>query len=175
VGSSLKAIATPAAEFYSYGAFTDTLTKFVLHGDFSDSSEPAVSGNRVMANVYIDLDNTTTYYKSELGFKCIGLQKPYGTPDDPRLRFVCTGRFDPAGPGDLSYRAVLEVNQHGKVNCVEFQLTNGSCYVDIRPGAGFKVSLESTMFLLDPRYRTADPAEAARIKQWREDAAKQAQ
>ncbi len=114
-----------AAYFFSAGMFTDNETRFKVHGDFSDSYERANRSNRVMANVYIDLDETTSYSQSLLTFNARALQTPYGTPEDPKVRFVCSGRFDPAGPGDCSYRVVLEVDQHCKVNTVESQITNG--------------------------------------------------
>jgi hypothetical protein len=78
-----------------------------------------------MANVIVDLGPTTTYSQSELSFNCRTLKNPYGRPEDPRIRIVCTGRFDPAGSGDVQYRAVCEVNQHGDVKCLELELVNG--------------------------------------------------
>jgi len=114
-----------AAYFFSVGMFFDNKTRFKVHGDFSDSREPANRSNRVMANVYIDLDETTSYSQSLLTFNARALQTPYGTPEDPKVRFVCTGRFDPAGPGDCSYRVVLEVDQHCNVEAVETQITMG--------------------------------------------------
>jgi len=120
-----RAKSREAAYFFSAGIFFNNETSFKVHGDFSDSYEPANRSNRVMANVYIDLDETTSYSQSLLTFNARALQTPYGTPEDPKVRFVCTGRFDPAGPGDCSYRVVLEVDQHCYVKAVETQITMG--------------------------------------------------
>lgn len=124
VGSA-ESRSSDAAYFFSSGIFTDNKTRFRVHGDFSDSYEQPNRSNRVMANVYIDLAETTTYSQSLLTFNARALQTPYGTPEDPKVRFVCSGRFDPAGPGDCSYRVVLEIDQHCTVNAVETQITNG--------------------------------------------------
>lgn len=122
---------TVVAEFRS-GLFSENKTVFQLHGEFSDNYQKANGKNRVMANVYIDRDpDTTSYYISSLKFNARALEKPYGTPDDPKIRFVCNGRFDPAGIGDCEYRVVLEVNQHGDVSCIDSKIGgNGhiGCY-----------------------------------------------
>ncbi len=128
-----------AAEFMSLGMFSDNKTVFNVHGEFSDSAEPPTDKNRVMANVYIDMASTTTYSKSDLSFHAKALQTPYGTPEDPKVRFACNGRFDPAGPGDVSYRAVLEVDQHGNVAVIEFEFTNGKGSVVKSATQGFFV------------------------------------
>lgn len=120
VESTARPIAQKAAYFFSPGAFSDNKTTFMLHGNFSDRS-----GSPVMANVYIDLDETTTYSHSALSFNAKAHQTPYGTPENPKIRFTCTGRFDPAGIGDCSYRVVLEVNKYGHVSCVEHKIING--------------------------------------------------
>jgi hypothetical protein len=113
----------PVAEFNQpLAMFTDTQTIFYLHGDF---------GRGVMANVYIDVEDTTTYSTSLLSFSAKALQTPYGTPEDPRIRFVCTGRFDPAGFGDCGYRVVLEVDQTGHATPVERTITSGEGFLGL--------------------------------------------
>jgi hypothetical protein len=129
-----REVSVRAAEFFSPGRFVDNHTVFNLHGVFAKGT---------MANVYIDLAETTTYAKSELSFKAVAMQTAYGTPEDPQLRFVCTGRFDPAGPGDASYRAGLEVDQTGSVNCIDFTFTNGEGEQTQRPGRGFHLRLNA--------------------------------
>ena len=126
------AVNKKVAEFSSPGVISSSKTVFNLHGDFSNSNNPPSAdsppNNRFMANVYIDMDNTTTYSGgssgSTLSFSARALTTPYGTPADPRIRFVCTGRFDPVGPGDVQYRVVLEVDQFGNANVIEHQFTN---------------------------------------------------
>jgi hypothetical protein len=145
-GVDLKPKHRKAAEFFSKGVWSDNHTIFKLHGDFSDTDEPVKSDkdgrvtNRILKNVYIDLATTTTYDKSDLSFKAKGLKNPYGKPEDPRLRFVCSGRFNPLGSGDCVYRAVLEVDQHGNVNCLSFGVASGELErVEWPPNDGFKV------------------------------------
>jgi hypothetical protein len=130
-------IARTIAEFRSIGLFSDNKTVFKLHGDFSDSYEDANETNRVMANVYIDLDDSSSYDYSFLSFRAVALQTPYGTPEDPRIRFVCSGRFNPAGVGDCNYRVVLEIDQHGDANCIEKKITSGSGKINGYRTSGF--------------------------------------
>lgn len=118
-------VSRQAARFFSAGLIFNNATTFKLHGEFGQGQD----GKPRMFNVYIDLDETTTYAAqggSALSFSARGLQTPYGTPEDPRLRFVCSGRFDPAGLGDCAYRVVLEVDKGGFVSVVESKLINGS-------------------------------------------------
>ena len=97
--------------------FATNRTKFNLHGEFAPGR---------LSNVHIDLDETTTYSKSSLSFKAKGLQVAYWqTRSIPECVSSALGVSDPAGPGDVSYRAVLEVNQAGQVACVAFKFTNG--------------------------------------------------
>jgi hypothetical protein len=125
IGVRLKNKTPLAAVFWSNRLTGDCRTTFCLHGDFSDSNEPATASNRVMANVFIALDKTTTYPYSKLSFTAVPLEHAYGEAQDPRIRFKCEGWFDPLGSGEAGYFAVLEVDQHANVNCVEFRLTNG--------------------------------------------------
>jgi hypothetical protein len=125
------------ARFRSYGAFSDNVTDFNLYGDFSKSYEKANETNRTMANVYIDLANTSSYYSSRLTFQAKALQTPYGTPENPKIRFVCSGRFDPAGIGDCNYRVVVEIDQHGNATCVEQSITSGKGDLSTLGGSGF--------------------------------------
>ncbi|MES0489514.1 MAG: DUF4157 domain-containing protein [Leptospirales bacterium] len=134
-----KAISTEVAVFRSFGMVTDNETIFKVHGNFSNSYEKANEKNRYMANVYMDLDKTTTYSQSALSFSAKALTTPYGTPQDPKVRFVCRGRFDPAGSGDCMYRAVIEIDQYGNANCVEFKFTNGTGKVYKYDNTGFVI------------------------------------
>ena len=132
-----KPVNRTVATFTSIGMFTDNETEFSLHGDFSDSYETATTSNRTMANVYIEIENTTTYSQSLLTFSARALATPYGTPQDPKIRFVCTGRFDPAGSGDCSYYVVLEINQHGHAHAVEGRITSGTGDLNLYGMSGF--------------------------------------
>lgn len=132
VSKEAHSVSVRAAEFLSKGRFSDNHTVFNLHGDF---------GQGVLSNVHIDLDETTTYFRSELSFRATGMNVAYGTADDPRLRFVCTGRFDPVGRGDATFRAVLEVDRGGNVYCIESKFVNGSGRFLHSSGRGFSLEL----------------------------------
>lgn len=134
VPGSTKSIKTEIAHFFSSGLAFDNDTTFNLCGDF---------GPKTMANVRIELANTTTYYTSALSFTAKALQTPYGTPEDPKIRFTCSGRFDPAGIGDCSYYVVLEVDQNGVVTPIEVTITNGSGDLTATLG-GFDLTIGSS-------------------------------
>jgi hypothetical protein len=164
VGPNLKHVSKLAAEFFAGGSVFDNKTKFYLRGEFSDSSAPPTATNRVMSNVYIDVESTTTYYASTLSFAAIGLDTAYGTAADPKLRFVCQGRFDPAGAGDVGYRAVLEIDQHANVNCVEFSLIHGDAFVYQSTTEGFRIELNpGDKKVTDESFQTTDPEFRERI------------
>ena len=129
------------AHFFSPGDFVDNDTTLKLHGDFTPNPEATPA----MANVYIDLANTTTYYTSLLTFRAAALQTVYGSQQKPCIRFVCTGRFDPAGGGDTTYRVVVEVDQWGHVGIITREILNGDGTIHDK-GAGFEVRVEP-----DPR------------------------
>jgi hypothetical protein len=116
-----ESIETPAAKFYSLGFVDSNITQFVLAGHFAVDE----SGKPIMANVHFVLSHTTTYKYSELSFNTRVFPTPYGTEYDPQIRFECSGRFDPAGFGDCSYYAVLEVNKFGDVKTIKSKITNG--------------------------------------------------
>ncbi len=124
--ASSKTINKRVASFFSAGVFSNNDTSFNLHGDFSNSFENATAANRFMANVYIDLEDTTEYSKSDLSFNAKALQTAYGTAENPKIRFVCSGRFDPTGPGDCRYRFTLEVDQYGSTTVIDPKITAGS-------------------------------------------------
>jgi hypothetical protein len=125
------------ARFRSFGAFSDNVTDFNLDGEFSKSYEKNNGTNRTMANVNIDLANTTSYSSSRLTFQAKALQTPYGTPENPKIRFVCSGRFDPVGIGDCNYRVVLEIDQHGNAYCIEQSITSGKGDLSTIGSSGF--------------------------------------
>jgi hypothetical protein len=133
VPGSTTPIDTTIATFASEGWFTaDHDTQFNLKGDF---------GLGIMANVRIDLEGTTSYSKSDLNFNAKALQTPYGTLADPRIRFVCSGKFDPVGFGDCSYSSTLEINQFGKIKVLENRITNGEGYLFGGIGGGFRLRI----------------------------------
>jgi hypothetical protein len=132
--SGTESLDYQAAHFYAPGNFTDCDTYFVAKGDFS--VDPPI-----LANVRIMLSTTTTYSSSSLSFTAKALDTAFGTPQDPRVRFECTGRFDPAGPGDASYDVVLEVNRSGEVHVISAQLTNGGGHLIDQSPSGFKLDM----------------------------------
>lgn len=167
VGPDLKHVNKLAAEFYAEGTFIDNKTKIFLRGEFSDSYAPATEQNRVMSNVYLDIESTTTYSKSELSFTAVGLDTPYGTAKDPKVRFACAGHFDPVGEGDVGYRALLEIDQHANVNCIEFSLTHGEAFVTQSKTTGFRIELKSqdSKNVLEDNFQTTDEERKERINE----------
>jgi hypothetical protein len=129
-----KSMERTVASFRSYGLFSNNKTDFKLYGEFSSDPE-----SPIMANVYFSLDNTTEYSYSALSFSAKALATPYGTPEDPRIRFVCTGRFDPAGKGDCRYRVVIEINKYGHATCIEQKITAGKGDLHVYKCLGFQL------------------------------------
>jgi hypothetical protein len=132
---------TQAAHLWSVGYFVNNNTVIKLYGEFSNSNEPATPSNRVMANVRLGVDATTTYSQSALSFSANALNTPYGTAEDPRIRFECTGRFDPAGVGDCGFRVIIEIDTHAYVQLIDADFTHGTGdFMDLTP-SGFGLSV----------------------------------
>ncbi len=129
---------------------SDNIT-FLVHGDFraydqTIEDDPNSIVTPVMANVYIDLDSSEKAGLTELEIKFSALQVPYGTGQDPRIRFLCEGHYDPAGTGDLRFRAVVEIDQNANVNCVAGddapKITGGDGEINDDSPNGFDVTIQ---------------------------------
>jgi hypothetical protein len=120
--------------------------EFNLHGEFRPydqliEDDPNSVVTPIMANVYVDLYSSEKAGSSELEIHFTALKTPYGTAKDPRIRFLCEGHYDPAGTGDLRFRAVVEIDQNANVNVVEGpQITGGEGEVHDYSPNGFSVS-----------------------------------
>jgi hypothetical protein len=114
------------------GPMPDCNKKFVMKGNF---------GPQILANVRFELEETTTYYDSSLTFAAKALDTAFGTPDSPTVRFEVTGRFDPFGPGDVTYDAVLEVDMGGNVRCHSLHIVNGDGQLQDHSPQGFYLGI----------------------------------
>jgi hypothetical protein len=140
-----------AAFIYKQGElFTDELT-FEVHGDFRAYDQQILEDPNsivwpVMANVYITLAGALAANKisskSELSIAFKAMETAYGTPQDPRVRFLCEGHFDPALTGDTQFRVVLEVDQDANVNVIQQEITIGDGVLADNSPRGFSLHIE---------------------------------
>jgi len=136
------------AYIYKDGSFyEDDAITFMLHGEFR-AYEQLVEGDPnsittpIMANVYVDLERSKKAGLTELEIHFNALHAAYGPDEDPRIRFVCDGRYDPAGSGDTRFRVVLEVDQNANVTVVESQVTGGDGVLHDSSPNGFSLTVE---------------------------------
>ena len=121
---------------------------FELHGEFRPfeqliEGDPNSITMPVMANVYITLAQFSDMSsKSELSISFKAMDTAYGTAEDPRIRFLCEGHYDPALTGDTRFRAVLEVDQNANVNVIEYGITMGDGVLSNESPSGFALRIE---------------------------------
>lgn len=108
------------------GLYAGDNIPFAVHGDFRAydqviENDPASIVMPVMANVYVSyepsLSEKATLTEVEVHFTA--LDTIFGKAEDPRIRYVCEGHYDPAGPGDIRFAVVVEVDQNANVYLVE--------------------------------------------------------
>jgi hypothetical protein len=120
---------------------------FYVHGEFRAYdqlilNDPNSVVTPVMANVYVDLDHSEKAGLTQLEIHFTALQTPFGSPEDPRIRFVCDGHYDPAGSGDTRFRAVVEIDGQANVNVVESEVTGGDGVLTDNSPKGFDLTVE---------------------------------
>lgn len=98
----------------------------------------------VMANVDVYLNGIDKAGLSTLEVRFSADATPYGTAEDPRIRFRCEGHYDPAGGGDTRFTAILEVDQHANVNVIGAQVTGGDGEIVDNSPAGFSVGIKES-------------------------------
>ena len=136
------------AYIYKNGSFyEDDAITFMLHGEFRAfeqlvEGDPSSITTPIMANVYVDLESSKKAGLTELEIHFNAMQKAYGRDEDPRIRFVCNGRYDPAGSGDTRFRVVLEVDQNANVTVIESQVTGGDGVLQDNSPNGFSLTVE---------------------------------
>jgi hypothetical protein len=126
-----------AAEFTG-GAVTESRTVFNMKGSFSHNPP-------VMANVHFYEAESTTYSESSLTFQAKAMTTPYGPADDPKIRFECSGRFDPLGPGDVEFNITLEVDSWGSCYVVDsphIQDNSTGAYAELGRILGFSLAVK---------------------------------
>lgn len=128
---------------------------FTLHGEFSQSSDeafgtddqPEIAANRVMKNCHVRLSSfeSPTRALDAFSLQADALDTPYGSADDPRIRWYVHGRFDPASFGDVDYSATLELDQRGNLTLVDKHLNDTGYFstatIDAMNGGGFYLQL----------------------------------
>jgi len=136
-----------AAYFSKQGyIYTDSIW-FDLHGEFRAfdqliEGDPDSITEPVMANVYITLGTSSDMSsKSELSIAFKAMTTAYGTPQDPRIRFLSEGHYDPALTGDTRFRVVLEIDQNANVNVIEQQITMGDGVLSDESPGGFSLRI----------------------------------
>jgi hypothetical protein len=126
--------------------YTDSVN-FDLHGDFRAYDQQILDDPNsivwpVMANVNITLGSLSDMSsKSELSIAFKAMATAYGTPEDPRLRFLCEGHYDPALTGDTRFRVVLEIDQNASVNVIEQEITMGDGVLADESPHGFSLRI----------------------------------
>lgn len=110
--------------------YEDDSIQFSLRGYFRELEDLVIGDDHVdampvMANVDIYLDRVEKSGLTEVEVSFRAERQPHGTPEDPRIRFLCEGHFDAAGGGDTRFHAVLEVDQRADVNVVEQWIIGG--------------------------------------------------
>jgi hypothetical protein len=111
-------------------------TIMAISGSYSRSSDELTETNRVMANTRFVVSHTTLDSDADasLSFHANALDTPEGSADDPRIRWECTGAFDPymQSPGffDIQYRLVFEQDQHGDIRLIHHEFPHYSAPED---------------------------------------------
>ncbi len=103
--------------------FHDDAILFTLRGNFRAYEQTIIDDPNsiltpVMANVYVQLETSSKSSFSSLEVQFTALQTPYGSAEDPRIRFNVAGRFDPAGTGDTLFHGVIEIDAQANVNLI---------------------------------------------------------
>jgi hypothetical protein len=130
-------------------AYRDDQISFAVRGSFRAFDQlilgdPASITVPVMANVDVYLNGVDKAGLSTLEVRFSADATPYGTAEDPRIRFRCEGHYDPAGAGDTRFTAVLEVDQHANVNIVAAQVTGGDGQLGDNSPAGLSLAIQES-------------------------------
>ncbi len=126
--------------------FHDDSILFTLRGSFRAYEQTIIDDPDsilapVMANVYVQLEASAKSGFSSLEVQFTALQTPYGTAQDPRIRFNVEGHYDPAGPGDTLFHGVIEIDQQANVTLIESAIAAGDGAISDNSPAGFGVSI----------------------------------
>jgi hypothetical protein len=130
-------------------AYRDDQISFAVRGNFRAFDQLILGDPNsvtlpVMANVDIYLNGVEKAGHTTLEVRFSADATPYGTAEDPRIRFRCEGHYDPAGTGDTRFTAVLEVDQHANVNVIGAQVTGGDGEIVDNSPAGFSLSIKES-------------------------------
>jgi hypothetical protein len=96
----------------------------------------------VMANVRIEPVRIQKSGSTKLDISFTALETSFGTAEDPRIRFECNGHYDPAGTGDTTFNALIEIDQQANVTVVSFQIVGGDGELGDDSPNGFTLRIE---------------------------------
>lgn len=129
------------------GLFADDNMNFTVHGNFRPYSQvveddPASVVTPVLANVYVSYEPgfSQKATETELEIHFTALNTAFSTAEDPRVRFVCQGHYDPAGVGDVRFEVVIEVDTQANVTLVENRSGPDTVVTDNSPD-GFNLTI----------------------------------
>lgn len=127
-------------------AYHDDQITFMVSGNFRAydqliEGDPHSITMPVLANVGVHLEQVKKAGLTTLEVGFAAYPTPYGTPEDPRIRFHCEGHYDPAGSGDTRFAAVVEVDQHANVNVIEGHVVGGDGELTDNSPAGFAMGV----------------------------------
>jgi hypothetical protein len=129
------------------GLLADDSIYFTVHGNFRPYSQvilddPASVVTPVLANVYVSyysaLGQKATETQLEIHFTA--LDTAFNSAEDPRVRFICEGHYDPAGPGDVRFAVVVEIDTQANVTLIENRSGPDTIVTDDSPN-GFDLTL----------------------------------
>lgn len=140
-------------EVYKEGALAGLFSRdnifFTLHGDFRPyeqliEDDPASIVPPVMADVYVTYDARMTsgvgakaaMSKVDVHFNALDMVRP--PAEDPRIRFVCQGHYEPAGgsltgDGYVPFEFVIEVDQQARISLAEDRSSVDAVVTDNSP------------------------------------------
>jgi hypothetical protein len=113
---------------------------FSLHGHFRAyeqliENDPHSVVTPVMANVYVTYDaqlgSKAAATKVDVRFNALNTAFP--PANDPRIRYVCQGHYEPAGGGHIPIHLVIEVDSEGKVKLIENRSSPNAVVADDPP------------------------------------------
>jgi hypothetical protein len=122
---------------------------FSLHGDFRAyevwiENDPNSVVTPVMANVYVTYDSRWSGGKAaatKLDIHFNALDTVFPPIEDPMIRYVCQGHYEPAGGGYIPFEFVIEIDQQANVNLIENRSSPGAVVTDNSPkGIGLTVA-----------------------------------
>ncbi|RWO22127.1 hypothetical protein [Mesorhizobium sp.] len=117
---------------------------FTVHGEFrpyevlveDESGDPSSWVTPVLADVYVTYDSAASGGKatlSKVDIHVTALDTVRPPSENPRIRFVCQGSYEPAPSGHIRFEFVIEVDQQAGVSLVENRSSVDAVVTDNSP------------------------------------------